>query len=112
MTRPAANLTETPGRSAVLVTADRILYSDGTSTLWLPSGEAVTFRSTRTLTRNRHGARWIVYATPSGLRLRRADVAPEPGWVRAITFRASAGTIAGTPSRQAMARYHAGVSYR
>lgn len=72
--RPAANLTETPGRRAVTITPDRILYSDGTTTLWRPSGP-VTFRSTRRLTSDRHGARWIVYATGWGrVTLRRADV--------------------------------------
>lgn len=107
--RPAANLTETPGRRAVTITPDRILYSDGTTTLWRPSGP-VTFRSTRRLTSDRHGARWIVYATGWGrVTLRRADVAPPADAVPVLSFRAPSGTIAGTPGPVAMRRYHAAI---
>jgi hypothetical protein len=106
MDRPAANLTEAPGRCAVTVTPDRILYSDGTTTLWRPSGP-VTFPSTRRLTRNRHGARWIVYATGWGrCMVRRADCQPPGGIaVPVLTYRAAAGTLAGTLSAEALARF-------
>ena len=104
MNRPAACDAETRGRMARLVTADAIRYSDGTTTLWRPSGP-VTFPTTPHDPRRR--ARWIVYATGWGrATLRRADAAPEPGWVRIASFRAAAGPLAGTPSREAMRRFH------
>lgn len=103
--RPAACLTESPGRYAVLIGPDRIAYSDGTTTLWRPYGPR-GFPSAAPLTRNRRGARWIVYATGWGhATIRRADALPPRGAIAVATFRADPGTWAGTPSPEAVARF-------